>query len=87
MLQMGQELASLWVPLGQLVGSSWGGCERKSLGGGKAGSCVLAWAELGVWLEGVLLHWLVWRCGGWRESCPGKRKKTGEGKAGLLGGH
>ena len=71
---MGQELASLRVPLGQLVGRPWGGCELKSLGGGEAGSCVVTWAVLGVLFEGVLLYGFVWRCGGWRESYPGKRK-------------
>lgn len=71
---MGQELTPLWMPLGQFVGNPWGSRELESLRGRETGSYVLAWAVLHVRLEGVLLCGLVRRCGGWGESCPGKRK-------------
>lgn len=76
MPQVGQELTSLWVLLWQLVGRPCGRPELEALWGGEAGSYVLAWAVLDVRLEGVLLCGLVWRCGGWGESYPCKRRST-----------
>lgn len=68
MPQVGKELAPFWVLLWQLVGSCRGGPELETLQAGEAGSSVFAWAVFDVWLEGVLLCGLIWRCGGWGES-------------------